>query len=104
MDRLTCRRGMILLHTLVMSVILSMISVMVMQWVLGRYLIAERTYRSSMTGAHALGYSSNLFSNYNFNTAGIPTSGSVSNATTDNKVVTYSVSGTKFTFSSDEDQ
>ena len=80
MTRVTRRKGMILLQTLVMSVILSMIAVMVMQWVLGRYMTATRTYRSSASKVRSQGYSSNLFSMWSmmsYPSFGlIPTSGS----------------------------
>jgi len=96
------KKGMILLQTLVMSVILSMISVMVMQWVLGRYVIAVRTYRSNTTRMRTEGASSNLFTTY-FNQS-VPASGSIVDYTTDNKVVTYTGSGTRVIFSSVEEQ
>ena len=57
---------MILLQTLVMAVILSMIAVMVMQWVLGRYMTAARTYRSSASKVHSQGYSFDRLSTWNF--------------------------------------
>ena len=95
---------MILLQTLVMAVILSMIAVMVMEWVLGRFLIAARTYRSATTKVHAQGYSSSLFSVYNFNAA-VPVNGNLNDTTTDSKSVTYSyMGGNRYDFRSDEDQ
>lgn len=60
------RKGTALLQTLVMSVLLSMISVSLMKWVLARYMIAARNYRSTATIARAGGYSQQLFSNWNF--------------------------------------
>jgi len=53
---------MVLLQTLVMSVILSMIAVMVMQWVLGRYLIASRSFKSNLTIVHVMGVTSEMMS------------------------------------------
>lgn len=41
------KKGAILLQTLVMSVILSMISVMVLKWVLARYIIVNRVQQSA---------------------------------------------------------
>lgn len=61
------RKGTVLLQTLVMSVILSMIAVSLMKWVLSRYMMAARNYRSTATIARAGGYSQQLFANWNFN-------------------------------------
>lgn len=66
------RKGVVLLQTLVMSVILSMIAVMLMKWVLARYMMSARNYRSFTTVARTTGYAQACFSNWNFNTA--PTS------------------------------
>jgi len=72
---------MVLLQTLVMSVILSMIAVMLMKWVLARYMIAVRAYRSSASTSHSQGYGSDRASNWNFvnypNFASIPSNGSI---------------------------
>lgn len=65
-----------LVQTLVISVILSMIAVMVMKWVLARYVLAARNSRSSVTVAHSLGYSMDQFSIWNMQNLGtIPSSG-----------------------------
>lgn len=50
------KKGAILLQTLVMSVILSMISVMLLKWVLGRYLIVNRVQQSVRNTGNAQGY------------------------------------------------
>lgn len=47
------REGMIMLQTLVMAIILSMIAVMVMKWVMARYLLASRDYRAAASVTHA---------------------------------------------------
>jgi len=59
------RKGMVLLHTLVISVILSMIAVMVLKWVLSRYMLAARNYRSSAAKMKTNGYSQSQFSAWN---------------------------------------
>jgi len=63
------RRGVVLLQTLVITVILSMISVMILKWIMGRYMMAARNYRSVTTLARAHGYSHTYFSSWNFRAA-----------------------------------
>jgi len=97
---------MILLQTLVMAVILTMIGVMVLKWVLGRYLVAARTYRSVEAKAHSQGYGQERFSFWNFNTTTIPSAGST---ILDGKTCTYNASGPPgamktILLQSDEDQ
>jgi hypothetical protein len=79
---------MILLQTLVMAVIFAMISVMVMQWVLGRYMIAARSYRSNAAKTRAQGYSLNLFSTWKDDLGSIPASGDI---IVDTQTITYAV-------------
>ena len=78
-----------LVQTLVMAAVLSMIAVIVMQWVLGRYLIGARTYRSNASKTHADGYFSTLSSDWKDNLGAIPPSG---NTIMDGKNLKYSVS------------
>jgi hypothetical protein len=80
------RRGVVLLQTLVLSVVLSMMAVMVMKWVLARYMLAARNYRSTESVAHAQ-YINSLFSSWNSNFASIPSAGSM---TIDGKSFTFS--------------
>ena len=54
--RVCWKKGAILLQTLVLSVILSMISVMVMKWVLARYTIVNRIQQSAKNTGNAQGY------------------------------------------------
>lgn len=75
-----------LLQTLVLSVVLSMMAVMVMKWVLARYMLAARNYRSTESVAHAQ-YINSLFSSWNSNFASIPSGGSM---TIDGKAFTFS--------------
>jgi hypothetical protein len=72
MNKPTWRRGVVLLQTLVITVILSMISVMVLKWVMGRYMMAARNYRSVTTRGRAHGYFQDRFATWNFNTTGMP--------------------------------
>ena len=65
---------MVLLHTLVISVILSMIAVMVLKWVLGRYMMAARNYRSSVAKIKTSGYSQSQFASWNM--LPVPSNGS----------------------------
>jgi hypothetical protein len=76
----------VLLQTLVMSVVLSMMAVMVMKWVLARYMLAARNYRSSESVAHAQ-YVNFLFAGWNSNFASIPSNGSM---LIDGKTFTFS--------------
>ena len=61
------RKGVILLQTLVMSVILSMIAVMLLKWVLGRYMLAARAFRSTKASSLSEGYAATVTSNWNLN-------------------------------------
>jgi S-formylglutathione hydrolase FrmB len=74
-----------------MSVILSLIAVMVLKWVLGRYMLAARTYRSSVAAAHSAGYAEKSFATWNFNTGTVPSNGSMTMDT--NYTVDYQTSG-----------
>lgn len=105
MAKRTFRRGVVLLQTLVISVILSMVSVMVLKWVLGRYMLAARNYRSTVSKAHTQGVAMQNFSAWNFNTAGIPATGSM---VLDTKTISYTTSGPAsmrtFQYSVNQDQ
>jgi len=69
----------VLVQTLVISVILSMIAVMVMKWVLARYVLAARNYRASESASHSQWAAAEQLSRWNFNaypnSAFIPSSG-----------------------------
>lgn len=100
------RRGMVLLQTLVISVILSMIAVMVLKWVLSRYMFAARNYRSTVAKVHSTGWAMQRFSTWNFNTSAVGSSGSTA---LDSKTVSFTTSGSgnnmrTFQFQSDQDQ
>ncbi|MBI4351912.1 MAG: hypothetical protein HY550_10760 [Elusimicrobia bacterium] len=91
------KKGSALLQTLVMSVLLSMIAVSMMKWVLARYTMSGRNYRSMQAKAHTQYYGSEQFSrwnpvNYPVNFASVPTSGSYT-IPSDNKVVNFSRTG-----------
>lgn len=68
-----------LVQTLVISVILSMIAVMVMKWVLARYVLAGRNYRASESASRSQWAAADRLSRWNFiaypNSATIPSSG-----------------------------
>jgi len=51
----TLKKGAILLQTLVASVLLSMLAVMVMRWVLARYIVANRVMGSTKNVSFAKG-------------------------------------------------
>lgn len=55
------RRGVVLLQTLVTSVILSMIAVMVLKWVLGRYMMSTRNFRSNAAKVSGYGFFNDQF-------------------------------------------
>lgn len=72
MTRLSRKKGIVLLQTLILSVILSMIAMMMLKWVLGRYMSAARTTRSTTARGHSQGYVNFVTSNWNkdFTTGG----------------------------------
>lgn len=84
------RKGTALLQTLVMSVLLSMAAVMMMKWVLARYMMAARNYRSTVAKAHSHGYGMERFSTWNFNTSAVGSGGTIF---LDTKKVEYNTSG-----------
>ncbi|MDD5207967.1 MAG: hypothetical protein PHV36_01135 [Elusimicrobiales bacterium] len=96
------RKGTALLQTLVMSILLSMIAVSLMKWVLARYMIAARNYRSAATTTRVGGYTQAVFSSWNFG------GGPVMPALPDGKSITYQTAPagttTRITMTSDEDQ
>jgi len=55
-SRVYWKKGAILLQTLVMSVILSMISVMILKWIMARYIIVARIQQSAKNTGNAQGY------------------------------------------------
>lgn len=67
---------MVLLQTLVMSVILSMIAVMVMKWVLARYMLAARNYRASEASAHSKIFTGDEMSRWS--STSVPSGGTLS--------------------------
>ncbi|MBI4802685.1 MAG: hypothetical protein HY796_09210 [Elusimicrobia bacterium] len=75
--RLIWKRGAILLQTLVMSILLSMIAIMVMKWVLARYVLVGRMHRNIAANTRGEGYMSTQFCSSNWKDVGsIPTSAS----------------------------
>lgn len=84
--KIILRRGSMLLQTLVMCVIMSMIGVMVLKWVMARYMLSARIYRSSAAKIRTDGCMSQTTSRLN---AGlIPVA-----CNPDGKTVTYTVGG-----------
>lgn len=96
------KKGTVLLQTLVMSVLLSMIAVMMMKWVLARYTLATRNYRSVATTTRVGGYTQAVFSSWNFN------AGPVMPALPDGKLILYQTfpagNTTRIVMTSDQDQ
>jgi len=87
------KRGAILLQTLVMSVLLSLISVMVLKWVLARYIIVNRVKASAVNTGNAQGYATNCTQVWSWATATPPNN----SATLDSKPVSFQrVSAGKF--------
>ena len=106
--KLRRKKGTVLLQTLIMSVILSMIAVMMMKWVLARYMMAARNYRSTAATARSYGYLQDRLSAWGYQdiTNNTQPSGG-SSARVDGKTVSYSVSGSGLrtvVITSDEDQ
>lgn len=100
---------MVLLQTLVMSVLLSMIAVMLMKWILARYLLAARNYRATEAKSRSQGITAEQFSRWNFqdrpDMGTIPTTGSMS---VDGRQVNYnrsaaSAGSMQFDITVDED-
>lgn len=96
------KKGSALLQTLVMSVLLSMIAISMMKWVLARYTMSARNYRSVATTSRVGGYTQAVFSYWNFGTgpSGMP-------SLPDGKSITYQTqaagASTRVTMTSDED-
>ncbi|MBU2529984.1 MAG: hypothetical protein KKD35_02995 [Elusimicrobia bacterium] len=61
------KRGSMLLQTLVMCVIMAMIGVMVLKWVMARYMLSARIYRSNVAKVRTEGCMARVKSQWNFN-------------------------------------
>jgi len=83
------KKGTVLLQTMIMSLILSMLSVMLLKWVLARYMVAARGYRSTTSTARVVGNSQRFFANWNFN-AGDP--GTCNDSSLDGQVIGCGIS------------
>ncbi|MDO8805507.1 MAG: hypothetical protein Q7R35_13885 [Elusimicrobiota bacterium] len=90
------KKGVILLQTMIMALILSMVSVMLMKWVLARYMMAARSYRSTAATATAVGNSQKTASEWNFSTTAA-SCGTVVNGQT------ITCAGGRITITADED-
>ena len=106
--KLRRKKGTVLLQTLIMAVILPMIAVMMMKWVLARYMMAARNYRSTAATARSYGYLQDRISVWGYqditNHSAPPGGGS---ASVDGKTVSFSSAGGAMrtvTITSDEDQ
>ena len=84
--KLSWKRGAILLQTLVMSVLLSLIAVMVLKWVLARYMVANRIQTSARNAGTSQGYAA-----LKVNSWSVPTN--ASNTTLDGKPVSFTPKG-----------
>jgi len=88
------KKGTILLHTLVMAVILSMISIMVIRWVLARYIIANRIMSSAKNTSFAQGYAAKSVESFNSATDwDIPDSGEKPLPDDPARTMSYTISG-----------
>lgn len=89
------KKGAVLVQTLVMAVMISMIAVMLMKWVLARYLLAARNYRAVEARSRSQMVTGQQFSQWNFqdfpNMATIPSNGTL--ITQESTQVNYSRSG-----------
>lgn len=100
---------MVLLQTLVMAVILSTIAVMLMKWILARYLLAARNYRAAEASSRSQMIAGQQFSQWNFqdfpNQSAIPSSDTLT--TYDGTQVRYNRTGgsasLQFTVTVDQD-
>jgi hypothetical protein len=103
------KRGAVLLQTLVMAIMLSTIAVMLMKWVLARYLLAARNYRATEAKSRSEMVTGQQFSQWNFqdfpNQAAIPSGATLT--TFDGTQVRYDRTGGTvpmvFTVTIDED-
>jgi len=102
------KKGTVLLQTLVMSVILSMIAVMMMKWVLARYMMAARSYRSTAATARSYGYFQDRLSVWGYQDLtnhNLPPGGG--SASVDGKTISFTTAGGAMrtvTITSDADQ
>jgi hypothetical protein len=76
MARFRWRKASVLLQTLVMTVLISMMGVMVLKWVLGRYMFAVRNFHSATTRLNAQGFSDTLYPAWYHAGVSAPTSSS----------------------------
>ena len=65
MTHLRWKKGIVLMQTLILSIVLATLAMMLLKWVLGRYMSVARTTRSTVARAHSQGYAANLFATWN---------------------------------------
>ena len=97
------KRGSMLLQTLVMCVIMAMIGVMVLKWVMARYMLSTRLYRSSEAKIRTEGCLSKTNANRS-NFSSMPTSGSCVDAQGKTVNYTYRASDGRMQYSIDPDK
>lgn len=78
-----------LIQTLVLCIILALISAMLLKWVMSRYLLSIRLYKSSQARVRTEGVFMNSMANWNFN---IPANGTA-NFWVDGRTISRTVSG-----------
>ena len=82
------KRGAMLLQTLVMCIIMTMIGVMVLKWVMARYMLSSRLYRSAEAKARTEGCVAKVGAGLGTNFHSVPSGGSCTDPET-NKVIKY---------------
>ncbi|MCG2726189.1 MAG: hypothetical protein L6420_08055 [Elusimicrobia bacterium] len=94
--RIIFKRGSMLLQTLVMCVIMAAIGVMVLKWVMARYMLSTRLYRSGAAKVRTEGCMSKVTSQLN---AGSAPAG----CNPDGVTVTYIQSGNQINYRPPDD-
>ena len=95
------KRGSMLLQTLVMCVIMAMIGVMVLKWVMARYMLSARLYRSNASKVRTEG----CYSKINAQMSDLTSTPGSGSCVIDGKTINYRITGSnQIDYTVDQDQ
>ena len=98
------KRGSMLLQTLVMCVIMAMIGVMVLKWVMARYMLSARLYRSNASKVRTEGCYSKINSQMSAKISDVNATLSDGSCLIDGKKIEYTTDDNQVEYTVDQDQ
>ena len=98
------KRGSMLLQTLVMCVIMAMIGVMVLKWVMARYMLSARLYRSNASKVRTEGCYSKINAEMSAKMSDLTATPGDGSCLIDVKKIKYTTDGNQIDYTVDQDQ